>query len=83
MMDRRRLLMSVAAGGALAVGPVRALASTALTQAAPNAATTAFHALLDRIADEMLLSDPELLTMLGMDRGPKADARFKLSLIHI
>lgn len=80
MMDRRRLLMSVAAGGALAaVGPVRALASTASTQAAPNAATTAFHALLDRIADEMLLSDPELLTMLGMDRGPKADARFKLS----
>ena len=80
MMDRRRLLMSVAAGGALAaVGPVRALASTALTQAAPNAATTAFHALLDRIADEMLLSDPELLTMLGMDLGPKADARFKLS----
>ncbi len=80
MMDRRRLLMSVAAGGALAaVGPVRTLASTALTQAAPNAATTAFHALLDRIADEMLLSDPELLTMLGMDRGPKADARFKLS----
>lgn len=80
MMDRRRLLMSVAAGGALAaVGPVRALASTALTQAAPNAATTAFHALLDRIADEMLLSDPELLTMLGMDRGLKADARFKLS----
>ena len=80
MMDRRRLLMSVAAGGALAaVGPVRARASTALTQAAPNAATTAFHALLDRIADEMLLSDPELLTMLGMDRGPKADARFKLS----
>lgn len=80
MMDRRRLLMSVAAGGALAaVGPVRALASTALTQAEPNAATTAFHALLDRIADEMLLSDPELLTMLGMDRGPKADARFKLS----
>ncbi len=46
MMDRRRLLMSVAAGGALAVGPVRALASTALTQAAPKAATTAFHALL-------------------------------------
>lgn len=80
MMDRRRLLMSVAAGGALAaVGPVRALASTASTQAAPNAATTAFHALLDRIADEMLLSDPELLTMLGMDRGLKADARFKLS----
>ncbi|MBN9481372.1 MAG: DUF885 family protein [Bordetella sp.] len=81
MMDRRRLLMSVAAGGALAAaGPVRAVASTAWTQAEGAASAGAqFHALLDRIADEMLLSDPELLTMLGMDRGPKADARFKLS----
>lgn len=77
MMDRRSLLMSVAAGGALAaVGPVRALAQAA---GAPGSAGTQFHALLDRIANEMLLSDPELLTMLGMDRGPMAQARFKLS----
>ncbi|QBQ48902.1 DUF885 domain-containing protein [Brevundimonas naejangsanensis] len=76
MMDRRRLLMSVAAGGALAaVGPVRALARGAAAQTA----SADFNALMNRIAQEMLLSDPEALTMLGMDRGPMADARFKLS----
>ena len=59
MMDRRRLLMSVAAGGALAaVGPMRATAQVGVQGAAPNAATTQFHALMERIADEMLLSDP-------------------------
>lgn len=73
MMDRRRLLMSIAAGGGLAAGgPVRVLASTA-------AATTAFHALLDRVADELILSDPEMLTMLGMDRSERAEARFRLA----
>ncbi len=76
MMDRRRLLMSVAAGGALAaVGPVRALAHAAVAQTA----SADFNALMDRIAQEMLLTDPESLTMLGMDRGEHADARFKLS----
>nr|WP_313633334.1 DUF885 family protein [Brevundimonas naejangsanensis] len=76
MMDRRRLLMSVAAGGALAaVGPVRALAHGAAAQTA----SADFNALMDRIAQEMLLTDPESLTMLGMDRGEHADARFKLS----
>jgi len=75
-MDRRRLLMSVAAGGALAaVGPVRALAHAAVAQTA----SADFNALMDRIAQEMLLTDPESLTMLGMDRGEHADARFKLS----
>ncbi|MGX8273584.1 DUF885 domain-containing protein [Brevundimonas diminuta] len=76
MMDRRRLLMSVAAGGALAaVGPVRALAHGAVAQTA----SVDFNALMNRIAQEMLLTDPESLTMLGMDRGEHADARFKLS----
>ncbi len=76
MMDRRRLLMSVAAGGALAaVGPVRALAHGAAAQTA----SADFNALMNRIAQEMLLTDPESLTMLGMDRGEHADARFKLS----
>jgi len=75
-MDRRRLLMSVAAGGALAaVGPVRALAHGAAAQTA----SADFNALMNRIAQEMLLTDPESLTMLGMDRGEHADARFKLS----
>lgn len=76
MMDRRRLLMSVAAGGALAaVGPVRALAHGAAAQTA----SADFNALMNRIAQEMLLTDPESLTMLGMDRGEHAGARFKLS----
>lgn len=76
MMDRRRLLMSVAAGGALAaVGPVRALAHAAVAQTA----SADFNALMNRIAQEMLLTDPESLTMLGMDRGEHADGRFKLS----
>jgi len=75
-MDRRRLLAGAAAGGALAaIGPVRAMARTTGAQDA----SAAFNALMDRIAQEMLLSDPESLTMLGMDRGPMADARFKLS----
>ncbi|MEN5053821.1 DUF885 domain-containing protein [Brevundimonas naejangsanensis] len=76
MMDRRRLLAGAAAGGALAtIGPVRAMARATGAQDA----SAAFNALMDRIAQEMLLSDPESLTMLGMDRGPMADARFKLS----
>ena len=84
MMDRRRLLMSAALGGAFAAsGAARALAQAAgaQTAAAPAAgpASAQFLALLDKIAQEMILSDPETLTMLGMDRGPMAGARFKLS----
>ncbi|MFK0298298.1 DUF885 domain-containing protein [Brevundimonas sp. NPDC090276] len=83
MMDRRRLLMTAALGGAFAAsGAARALAQTADAPAANQAvgpASAQFLALLDKIAQEMILSDPETLTMLGMDRGPMAQARFKLS----
>ncbi|WP_312145777.1 DUF885 domain-containing protein [Brevundimonas sp.] len=83
MMDRRRLLMSAALGGAFATsGVARAFAQTAAAPAAGQAsgpASAQFLALLDKIAQEMILSDPETLTMLGMDRGPMAQARFKLS----
>ena len=83
MMDRRRLLMTAALGGAFAAsGAARALAQTAAAPAANQAsgpASAQFLALLDKIAQEMILSDPETLTMLGMDRGPMAAARFKLS----
>ena len=74
-MDRRRLLQSFAAGAALTALP----AGRVLAQAGSGTAAAAFHALLDKIAQEMILSDPETLTMLGMDRGPMAAARFKLS----
>ena len=83
MMDRRRLLMTAALGGAFATsGAARALAQAAGAPAAAPAASpasAAFLALLDKIAQEMILSDPETLTALGMDRGPMAAARFKLS----
>ena len=79
MMDRRRLLMTAALGGAFAAsGAARAFAQTAAAPAA-GPASAQFLALLDKIAQEMILSDPETLTMLGMDRGPMAQARFKLS----
>jgi len=79
MMDRRRLLMTAALGGAFATsGAARAFAQTAAAPAA-GPASAQFLALLDKIAQEMILSDPETLTMLGMDRGPLAQARFKLS----
>ncbi|MGO4686945.1 DUF885 domain-containing protein [Brevundimonas sp. 2YAF1] len=81
MLDRRRLLMTAAMGGAFAAsGAARALAQTAAPAAeAAGLASAQFLALLDKIAQEMILSDPETLTMLGMDRGPMAAARFKLS----
>ena len=80
MMDRRRLLMTAALGGAFATsGAARALAQASGAPAA-GPASAQFLALLDKIAQEMILSDPETLTMLGMDRGPMADARFKLSV---
>ncbi|MND83141.1 hypothetical protein D3C80_749910 [compost metagenome] len=76
MLDRRRLLMSVAAGGALAAaGPLRALAQTATA----GTASAEFHALLDKIVQDLVLSNPEMLTMLGMDRGERAGARFNLN----
>ena len=80
MMDRRRLLMTAALGGAFATsGAARALAQAATTAPAAGPASAQFLALLDKIAQEMILSDPETLTALGMDRGPMAAARFKLS----
>ncbi len=80
MMDRRRLLMTAALGGAFATsGAARALAQAAGAPAAAGPVAAQFLALLDKIAQEMILSDPETLTALGMDRGPMAAARFKLS----
>ena len=42
-------------------------------------ASAALTALMNGIVQTFLLESPETLTSLGMDRGPKADARFKLS----
>lgn len=74
-MDRRRLLQGFAAGAAFAGLPM----GSVLAHAADGAATAAFKALLDEITETFLLSDPEALTGLGMDRGERADARFRLA----
>lgn len=80
MMDRRRLLMTAALGGAFATsGAARALAQAAGAPAAAGPVSAQFLALLDKIGQDLILSDPETLTALGMDRGPMAAARFKLS----
>ena len=77
-MDRRRLLQTLAATAAFSALP----ASIAMARQAAVTATGAsatLHALLDQMVQEMMLTDPEALTSLGMDRGPHADARSKLS----
>jgi len=74
-MDRRRVLQSFVAGAALAgLSGGRVFAQTG-----EGAVSAAFRADLERITQEYLFKDPQLLTMLGMDRGPLADARFRLS----
>lgn len=74
-MDRRRVLQSFAAGAALAgLSGGRVFAQTG-----EGAASAAFRADLERITQDYLFKDAQLLTMLGMDRGPLADARFLLS----
>lgn len=74
-MDRRRLLQSFVAGAAMSVVPMGASYARALD----GAASTQFHALIQQITDDFLLSDPTVLTSYGLDRGERAGARFKLS----
>lgn len=74
MIDRRRLLMTAAAGSALTgAGPAFAQAG-----AAANPQAAALNALFDKIFNEVLLTSPELVTMLGMDKGPLAPMKARL-----
>lgn len=74
-MDRRRLLQSFVAGAALSAVPM----SAAFANRVDGAASAQFRALLDQITDDVLLSDPVTVTGLGLDRGDRAAARFKLT----
>lgn len=74
-MDRRRLLKSFAAGAALSALPLGA----SFAAEAATLASGSLRALLDRLANEALLNDPQTLTSLGMDRGANAGARFQMS----
>ena len=76
MLDRRRLLLSSAAGLGLAVaGPAIATASQTPAAGSGGAQVTA---LLDRMMQEFLAESPEFMTSLGLDSGPNAAVRSKL-----
>ena len=75
MLDRRRLLLSTAAGlGAAVAGP----ALSAFAAPAQSAGGAKVTALLDRMMQEFLASSPEFMTTLGLDSGPAAAVRSKL-----
>ena len=76
MLDRRRLLLSSAAGLGLAVaGP--AVAGSPRTAAASDGRARV-TALLDRMMQEFLAQSPEFMTTLGLDTGPNAAVRSRL-----
>ncbi|MFN3352911.1 MAG: DUF885 domain-containing protein [Brevundimonas sp.] len=72
MIDRRRLLMTAAAGAGLAATGAPVLA------AVRQDAGAGLHALMDAIVQEQLLSSPETLTSLGLDKGPNAPMKARL-----
>ena len=74
MIDRRRLLFTAAAGAGLAACG-QALAQTPAAAASASAALTA---LMNGIVQTFLLSSPETLTSLGMDKGPMAAMKSRL-----
>jgi uncharacterized protein (DUF885 family) len=76
MLNRRDLMMTAAAGGALAAaGPT--LAQPIAPPA--DAATAKLYAVFDTFMQERLAAHPEMATSLGLDKGPLAGQRFKLS----
>ena len=81
MMNRRRLLMTACAGGALGLMGTGQAQAQAEPGQAPGAspASAQLKAVLDRITEAALLTDPELLTMMGMDSGERAIYRSRLS----
>ena len=79
-MDRRHFLISAGAT-ALASGLAPSLASAkapAGTSAGP-AGDAALNTAFDEIFQQALARSPELATSLGLDRGPMADAKGRLS----
>ena len=73
-VDRRQLLFGAAAAGA-------AVAAPGLTWAAPAGpvANAKLAGLLDTFVQEMLTDSPETATSLGLDNGPNAGLKSRLS----
>jgi uncharacterized protein (DUF885 family) len=72
MIDRRRLLLTAAAGAGLAT------AGQAIAGPAQAGAGAQLRAVMDKIVAETLMTSPELLTQLGFDRGPNAPMKARL-----
>ncbi|MFN3557946.1 MAG: DUF885 domain-containing protein [Brevundimonas sp.] len=72
MLDRRRFLLSTAAGAGLVATGGAVFAQEA------GPADAALTAAMDAITQEQLLSSPEFLTMVGMDKGPGAAMKARL-----
>lgn len=76
MIDRRRLLFTASAGAALAA----AGQGSALAQAMGSGAGPAgqLSAIMDTLFQEMVLTSPETLTSLGLDKGSNATMKARL-----
>jgi len=81
MIDRRRLLLSAAAGAGLAVasGPVFAAPAGAQTGDAA-AAKAALKTYMDQAFEQTLDLAPEAVTAFGLDNGPRAAAKSQLTI---
>jgi uncharacterized protein (DUF885 family) len=74
MIDRRQLLLTSLAAGAVSASPLTALAAEGEGISDPRLAK-----LLDAFVEEMLAHDPQTATGLGKDKGPRAGLKRKLN----
>lgn len=74
MIDRRRLMFAAAAGAAFAATGQ----AVAAPQAAAGSASAQLKTIMDTIVQEQLMTSPELMTSLGMDKGPMAAIKARL-----
>ena len=73
MIDRRRLLLTAAAGAGLAAS------GQVFAQEVPAATPVAqLNDWMDRVFKELVMTSPEILTSLGFDKGPMAAAKSQL-----
>lgn len=72
MIDRRRLLLTAAAGAGLAA------AGQAIAAPLQAGAGAQLRAVMDKIVAETLMTSPETLTQLGFDKGPNAAMKAQL-----